>query len=515
MKRLCCGLWIWFDFSSRVLSSARFEMTRLEKGANSDRTRKRILWRPIHRFLSRTRSATENAAEALLGQGHNNSAKSDRCVVCVATRAPLLAQLFPRDPHHNSIMADSESRAQRAAAIEERKARLVEMKERKSRRKEDTTRVKASASANLDDYIDGLLSQPGASTPPAPTTKTEGEAVPTSVSATQSEDDSQSKPPANNVIAEAAPAPPQRTVETFTSGTQTEAEDFPEAPEAEPEEEEPEPEKQAGEPKEEAESVTETEEKGPKLLSAQELEKEVTSAPFSSFINTASKKVERMLGTPLLSDLLVDYVGETDDAAGRSDNKDSDGSRFLSSRQVYECAKWTAGRDVTDMDWSPLHREFILSTYHMPSSTSASFPLAKGSAAVSAVSPNDTLSSSLTPRSGELQSDGLALIWNVSMPTRPEHIFTCGSPVTAGRFHPTESTLVLGGCESGQLVVWDVRAGRLPVQKSALTTVSGASSKGHTHPICSMEVIEANVSTRTSLLFLIRRKADSWYSASE
>jgi dynein intermediate chain len=280
-------------------------------------------------------------------------------------------------------------------------------------------------------------------------------------------------------------------------GTQTEDDDFPEPPEIEQDEDDAveEREKQAGAGEDVGEvPVQQTpEEKDPKLLSAEELEKQVTSAPFSSFINTASKKVERLLGTPMLSELLVDYVGETD-GVQRSDNKDSDGSRFLSSRQVYECSKWTSGRDVTDMDWSPLHREFILSTYHMPSSASASSPLSKGSAAVSAVAPNDTLSSSLTPRSGELQSDGLALVWSLSMPTRPEHIFTCGSPVTSGRFHPTESTLVIGGCESGQLVVWDVRAGRLPVQKSALTTVAGASSKGHMHPICSMEIIEGNVS---------------------
>jgi hypothetical protein len=71
--------------------------------------------------------------------------------------------------------------------------------------------------------------------------------------------------------------------------------------------------------------------------------------------------MERLLGTPMLSELLVDYVGESDGVQG-SDTKDSDGSRFLSSRQVYECSKWTAGRDVTDMDWSHLHRGFILST---------------------------------------------------------------------------------------------------------------------------------------------------------
>jgi dynein intermediate chain len=408
-------------------------------------------------------------------------------------------------------MADSASRTQRASALEEKRRRLEELKKRKSQRSDDTAKVKASASANLEDYIDGLLSEPAAAaatgTTPTPPTdrKTAAEANEGSTAATQvggadAATSSSSMPSnANNVIAEPAPAPPLRTVETFTMGTQTEVDDFPESPETEQDEDDAaeEREKRAGGGEEdlgELPAVQQTvEEQDPKLLSAEELEKQVTSAPFSSFINTTSKKMERLLGTPMLSELLVDYVGETD-GVQRSDNKDSDGSRFLSSRQVYECSKWTAGRDVTDMDWSPLHRDFILSTYHMPSSTMASSPLAKGSAAVSAVAPNGTLSSSLTPRSGELQSDGLALVWSLSMPTRPEHIFTCGSPVTTGRFHPTESPLVIGGCESGQLVVWDVRAGRLPVQKSALTTVAGASSKGHMHPICSMEIIEASVS---------------------
>jgi dynein intermediate chain len=380
---------------------------------------------------------------------------------------------------------------------------LEDLKKRRERRgQEDTVRVKAAASANLDEYIDGLLSQPGGS---AETVKSKEEAPDLVKESSVEEDGHDAKSTqslVSNVIAEAAAgpapqAPPPKIIETFTVWTQTEDEDFPEAPDADQEDEE------ASQSREKPESQTQqngvkhggekaVEEKDPKVLSSEEVEKEVSSQPFSSFINTASKKVERMLGTPILSDLLVDYIGEADDEK-RSQNKDAAADKFVQSRQAYECKKWTHNRDVTDLDWSPVHRELILSTYHLANSTAAVAPLPKGSAAVSAVAPNDTLSSSLTPRSGELQSDGLALVWSLSMPSRPEHIFTCGSPVTSGRFHPTETTLVVGGCESGQLVVWDVRAGRLPVQKSALTTVVGASSKGHTHPIGSMEIIEAGV----------------------
>jgi dynein intermediate chain len=288
-------------------------------------------------------------------------------------------------------------------------------------------------------------------------------------------------------VAAAPPAaPPVKQVETFTIATQTEDDDFP--PESEQDEEEtPEvngekqPDTEEDTKKEEVEVTVE-----PKVLSAEEMEEQVASAPFSSFLNTTSKKVERLLGEPVLADLFVNYVGETDGIEPAE--KVSDGSKYVSAREVYECAKWTATRDVTDMDWSPLHRELMLSSYHMPSSHSSSL----GSAALSAVSPDDTPSASLAPRSGELQSDGLALVWSLAMPSRPEHIFTCGSPVLASRFHPTEAPLVIGGCQSGQLVVWDVRAGRLPVQRSSMSTM--VSSKGHAYPICAMEIVEGGVS---------------------
>jgi hypothetical protein len=72
-------------------------------------------------------------------------------------------------------------------------------------------------------------------------------------------------------------------------------------------------------------------------------------------------------------------------------------------------------------------------------------------------------------------------------------------------FHPTEAPVVLGGCHSGQMVVWDVRAGRLPVQKSALSSsvppassssssAAAASKRGHVHPVDGMRIIEGGVS---------------------
>lgn len=406
-------------------------------------------------------------------------------------------------------MSESAARAQRATALEEKRKRLEELKARRNQRGADSAAVsaKVASSSNLDEYIDDLLKQPGAA-PAVAANASASTGTDSGAPALVAEQDAPKAQPAgaasttvNNVIAEAAPpaaapAAPVKKVETFTISTQTEAGDFPEQPapelEDEPGDEDKPEEGDAVDGKESGEKLQEEEGEDPKILSPEELQTEVASKPFSDFLNTASKKVERVLGSPQLADLLVDYVGEMD-GVKRSEGKVSDGSAYLASRQVYECQKWTSNRDVTDLHWSPLHRELMLSTYDMPMSAASSSQLSKGSAAVSAVSPTDTSSSSLTPRTGELQSDGLALVWSLAMPGRPEHIFTCGSPVLTGRFHPTESPLVIGGCQSGQLVVWDIRAGRLPVQRSSLTTVA-AGNKGHAHPICSMEFIEGGVS---------------------
>jgi hypothetical protein len=399
-------------------------------------------------------------------------------------------------------MADAPTRAQRAAALEEKRRRLDDLKKRRNQRDEDTSKLKPGA--NLDEYIDGLLSAPAAGTPSASGEETsQGRPAPSQTTNTENASHTNAEnasgsgsvaSPQSFTAAVTEPVIPLKQVETFTISTQTEPGEFLEVPDEDVVEEDT-TELSEAQPADYPDA-SETAEHGdddqqPAILPIDQVKKDVASEAFVSFINTASKKVERMLGAPLLDDLLVDYVGASDRSR---EEKVSDESRFVSSRQIFECTSWTSGRDVTDIDWSLLHRELFLATYHMPSSVGSTM-VPKGSSAVSTVTQKETLSASMTPRSGDLVSDGLAMVWSLTMPTRPEHIFTCGSPVTCGKFHPTEPTLILGGCESGQLVIWDTRSGRLPVQKSALISVTGASSKGHAYPIGCMEVIEGGVST--------------------
>jgi dynein intermediate chain, cytosolic len=404
-------------------------------------------------------------------------------------------------------MADA-ARVQRQAALEEKKKRLDDLKARRQQRattnlsSQDQIHAKTEASANLDDYIDGLLKAPAATSSVPVANHIAATSTGTTENGSKTTDETRTPaqasevPTAPTLVSVASVPIVQPKSEMFEMGTQTAVDEFPESPSLEDGEAPQQQQSLEDFPKDANSPVNSSTEAAEslevKVLTAEEVEKELSSAAFSSFLNSTSKKVERVLGSELLADLLIDYEGDSE-GTKRGATRTSDGSTFLTSRQIYECPKWTASRDVTDMDWSPLHRELMLCGYHMrTSSSNLGQPL--GSSATKVVSPADTPSDSLTPRTGELLSDGLALVWNLAMPNRPEHIFTCGSPVTTVRFHPTEATLIIGGCQSGQVVVWDVRGGRMPVQKSVLTTTATGNSKGHSHPICVMEVIEGGVS---------------------
>jgi len=478
-------------------------------------------------------------------------------------------------------MAD-EARAKRAAALEEKKRRLEQLKARRAERSATSTAASSGSAAaggaassaagrgtggNLDEYIDGLLKSeapavPGVEASKSPAAAADATAETSAMSDAARDGDegegsstapsSPDRQDAGTSTEAAAPAPvsaPVRKVETFTMATQTEDDDFPPPLSDEEDEEEDEAAAAAEKAKKEAEAAaadaaeasTENEQGGekgtqtlplPKTLDPSSVSKTITSRPFVTFLNSASKKVEKVLGAPALAELLDDPaydddvadddqgVGGDGEAGGSAEGDDAaasggakrarrtkgrggrgvllgatstdtlDATGIIKSCQTYSCPRWTDNRDITSITWSPHRREMLVASYQ---SSAAASSASSVDAAVRAVSPTDTPSSSLIPQSSELRSDGLALVWNLALPDRPEHIFCCGSPILTTAFHPTETRLLIGGCHSGQVVVWDVRAGRLPVQRSV-----GPSGGGHAHPICSMEVVEAGSALLTS-----------------
>jgi WD40 repeat protein len=81
-----------------------------------------------------------------------------------------------------------------------------------------------------------------------------------------------------------------------------------------------------------------------------------------------------------------------------------------------------------------------------------------------------------------MDPDGSVLVWNLHMSKRPEFAFTSQSGVHTAQFHPAHPKLVVGACENGQLVIWDMRTSKhTPVNRSSL-------SHGHTHPVFALDI---------------------------
>ncbi|VDK44701.1 unnamed protein product [Gongylonema pulchrum] len=80
---------------------------------------------------------------------------------------------------------------------------------------------------------------------------------------------------------------------------------------------------------------------------------------------------------------------------------------------------------------------------------------------------------------------GVVQVWSCRFKkSSAEYTFHCQSLVTSVAFAKFHPNLLLGGCYSGQICMWDNRFGkRTPVSKSPL------SSQAHTHPVLSMAVV--------------------------
>jgi len=307
----------------------------------------------------------------------------------------------------------------------------------------------------------------------------------------------------------------------------------------------------------------------PLLLSESEKEKLLSSQPFNTFLSTASKRVERLLGASDMNmygilngsgwgvtgtssstgdgsgvsgngggvvDFSVDYANDNEDDDEYYDDSDdelADGvssssssttqtirrkkrrskkktkeeayqtGGYFNARATYEFPKFTNGRNVTDIEWCPGHKEWVLASYNAVSGSnardggneisgeggtkSATKGMPSSNPTTRHLNPLDPSSSFLqTSSSSAIPNEGIVAIYNLSMPSRPEHLFCAGCPILHSQFHPTEHPkLILGGGSSGQVLVWDSRVGRYPVQRSANAVTGG----GHDCELVGMKVL--------------------------
>jgi len=220
------------------------------------------------------------------------------------------------------------------------------------------------------------------------------------------------------------------------------------------------------ESKEKALNGTETDQnnEAPSPMKEEEQATVETGEDYLSFLNQGVRVIERALKQNSEFDVTKDYGGAD---AGASSVKES-----ISFVETIFDERWSKGRTITDIQFSPHHKELFLASHTKRIATS-----------------------DLDWSRGASDPNGVVLVWSLHMAReRPEYVFTCQSPVHCALFHPFAANLIIGGTYSGQIVMWDLRAKSVPIQRSLL------SPESHTHPVYSMSITgSANAHNLVSL----------------
>jgi dynein intermediate chain len=201
----------------------------------------------------------------------------------------------------------------------------------------------------------------------------------------------------------------------------------------------------------------------PAALSVEEQRELMASASFQAFLDQSARVVERVLaqGESAEADYLRDYRRGSAGAVSGAENKGIHLIRTLTDAKL-------AHRPVMDVQQCPHYPELFLAAYGSVGQTVQQRDQW-------GVFTNPTLAAS-QPGSAA----GVVCVWSLAVPTRPEFTFTATSPVLSALFHSQDQHLVVGGCYSGQVLLWDMRAKSLPVQRSNLA------GRGHKHPVFCM-----------------------------
>ena len=221
-------------------------------------------------------------------------------------------------------------------------------------------------------------------------------------------------------------------------------------------------------------------------LSEQESAQIFASPAFLNFVARSSAVVEKFLivgasaSNPLpVVDPLKDYQSE-----GRS-RRGNEGSSLSPIACLTDDS--LLGRAVTSISFSPHHPELFCVSY---------------GSKISGVGGSGGDDGGAAP--------GLVLIYSTGFLGRPEFRLCALAPVLAASFHPQDPHIVVGGCYSGQVVLWDLRAckpgGQGPAEHP--THRSNMSGRGHKHPISSMCFALPGAGASSSVLELLTVSSD-------
>lgn len=185
-------------------------------------------------------------------------------------------------------------------------------------------------------------------------------------------------------------------------------------------------------------------------LSDEERRKIMNSAEFTRFFEKSTRVIERALVEE--GDIFVDYVNGQ---SMESEKQIDQGELLVLNREIFEPnGKFaTTNRGVRAISFSALYPELVAVSYDRSSGS-------------------------------PFGSESIIHLWNCLFKTSPEMTFQSSSRITSIIFDQFRTNIIIGGCYSGQICVWDIRANkRTPVLKTPL------SQNAHTQPVYCMQMV--------------------------
>lgn len=176
------------------------------------------------------------------------------------------------------------------------------------------------------------------------------------------------------------------------------------------------------------------------------------SDEFARFVAAVVPSVERAVHLNQRFDVLANFARSATD-----NNADRAANGGLRARAPFVDERWCRKRSVMALEWSRAQPALL---------------------AVAMTAPETATTGSV------IDPDGVVCVWSAgNLLERPEFVFTCSSQVTSIAFANFQPTVLIGGTYSGQVVLWDSRAGSAPVQRALV------SATGHTHPVYSASLV--------------------------
>ncbi|CAG7727820.1 unnamed protein product [Allacma fusca] len=169
------------------------------------------------------------------------------------------------------------------------------------------------------------------------------------------------------------------------------------------------------------------------FIAPEEAETTMAIPEFQTFLNNARTPIERALQQNEMLNTMADDYHNLRAVKGHEVEFNNE-SVLLQEYQTYADLRHSKGRCVTYMTFHPLLDEVVIMAF----------------------TEDVTFDRKIEYHSKTLMDPNFVLIWDLKDPSRPQLMLDAPSDVYSFMVSPSDPNLVCGGCENGQVVLWDL-----------------------------------------------------------